>query len=181
MVCAGAAELGMSQWASAFSESALGVSKTVGDLAGPCMFAVLMDVSRVVYSKFSDRMNLPKVMLLSGILAIICYIMAGVSSTALIGFIGCALCGLAVGMLWPGTFSLAAAKFPMAGTTMFAYLSLAGDVGCSIGPTVIGVCAEVAGGNIQTGLLVGSVFPIILVVGLIVCMKMLKKMEHPVK
>ena len=178
MVCAGAAELGMAQWASAFSESALGVSKTVGDLAGPCLFAILMGLSRLLYSKFGDHLELSKVMLYSGVLCILCYLLAGLSNSAILGFIGCAVCGFSVGMLWPGTFSLAAVKFPLAGTTMFAYLSLAGDVGCMTGPTVVGVVSDAVGGSLSTGLLVGAIFPTILVVGLVICLKIVKNAEN---
>lgn len=171
MICAGAAEQAMSQWASAFAESALHVSKTVGDLAGPCMFAILMGSSRAFYTKFHAKLNLLRFQLGSSFLCVASYLVAALSPSPVLGLLGCAVCGFSVGMLWPGTMSLASARFPLGGTAMFAYLSLGGDVGCSLGPTVVGLVADAAGGRMQAGLLAAVVFPIILILGLLLCMR----------
>lgn len=135
MVCAGASEQSMSQWASAFAESGLKVSKTLGDLAGPCLFSVLMGISRVFYAKFSEKIRLPKFMAASGVLCVASYLVAVFAPVPILGLMGCALCGLSVGIMWPGTFSLAAEACPKGGTAMFA---LAGDLGCSTGPSLEG-------------------------------------------
>ena len=133
MVCAGASEQAMSQWASAFAESGLQISKSVGDLAGPCMFSILMGLSRVFYAKFSEKIHLKAFMAGSGALCIASYLLASLCPNPLLSLIGCGLCGLSVGVLWPGTFSLASASCPRGGTAMFALLALAGDLGCSAG------------------------------------------------
>ena len=168
MVCAGASELAMAQWASAFTESALGVSKTVGDLAGPCMFAMFMGISRVIYGKFSEKLDLCKVMLVCGAMCIACYMTASLSSLPIMGLAGCALCGLAVGIMWPGSISISSQNCPKGGTAMFAFLALAGDLGATVSPAVVGNISDITGGNLKTGLLAATVFPIILVVSLIV-------------
>lgn len=167
MVCSGASELSMSQWASAFTESALGVSKTVGDLAGPLMFAILMGLSRVFYGRFSERVDLKKFMLGSGALCVVCYLLAGLTKAPVLGLIGCGLCGLSVGIMWPGTFSLSARACPTGGTAMFALLALAGDLGGSLGPTVVGVFSSRAGDDLRVGLLAAIIFPVLLIAGLL--------------
>lgn len=166
MLCAGASELSMSQWASAFAESGLNVSKTFGDLAGPCLFAVLMGSARVFYARFSERIRLPKFMAASGILCIISYLLAVLAPTPALGLLGCALCGLSVGIMWPGTFSLAAAACPKGGTAMFALFALAGDLGCMTGPTLVGFVSGTSGGILQTGLAAAAVFPVLFLLGL---------------
>lgn len=171
MICAGASEATMTQWASAFTESALGVSKTIGDLAGPCMFATFMGVARVFYGKKSEKIDLTKVMLVCGSLCVICYLLAALSPISIIGLIGCALCGLAVGIMWPGTISISAQNCPRGGTAMFAFLALAGDLGAAIGPAMVGTIADAAGGNLKTGLLFATVFPVVMIVGLIILIK----------
>ena len=167
MVCAGASEATMAQWSSAFTESALGVSKAIGDLAGPCLFAAFMGLSRLLYGKMSTRLNLVKTMLLSGILCSVCYFVASLSPLPFIGLAGCALCGLAVGIMWPGSLSISAQKCPLGGTALFAFLALAGDLGATLSPTMVGCISELAGGNLKTGLLVASSFPILLVISLL--------------
>lgn len=167
MVCAGASEQAMSQWASAFAESGLKVSKTVGDLAGPCAFAILMGTSRTLYGKFSDRISLKKMMAGSAVLCIICYIVAAFLGSPVMALMGCALCGFSVGIFWPGTFSLAAFKLPGGGTAMYALMALAGDVGCSSGPTVVGMIANVVGGDLKAGLMVAMIFPMIMLLGIL--------------
>lgn len=171
MVCSGASEVTMAQWASAFTESALGVSKTVGDLAGPCLFALLMGISRMLYGKFSEKLNLTKVMLACGILCVGCYLLASLSSLPILGLMGCALCGLSVGIMWPGSISISSRSCPKGGTAMFAFLALAGDFGATVGPAMVGSLSESAGGDLKRGLLTAVVFPIILVVGLLALKK----------
>lgn len=168
MICSGASELAMAQWASAYAEAALGLSKTIGDLAGPCMFAVTMGISRVIFGKYGDRMDLMKFMTGSGILCVICYLFASLSTNPWIGLIGCIVCGFSVGIMWPGTISLSSEKFPAGGTAMFALLAMAGDLGGSIGPGIVGRVTQYAGDNIRAGMSVGLVFPIILLVMLFV-------------
>lgn len=167
MVCSGASEACMAQWASAFTESALGVSKTIGDLAGPCLFALFMGIARMLYGKFSEKLDLIKVMLFCGILCTACYLLASLSTFPILGLIGCALCGSAVGIMWPGSISISSQRCPKGGTAMFAFLALAGDLGAMISPAMVGSLSELAGGNLKIGLFVATIFPIILVVGLL--------------
>lgn len=159
---AGAAELAMSQWASAFVESGLNVSKAVGDLTGPCLFAVLMGVARVLYSRFGKRLR--TFLILSGVLCIGCYLLAWLSPLPALSLVGCAACGFAVGILWPGIFSAAAEEIPHGGTALFALLALAGDAGCMMGPTLVGLCAEAFGDNLGAGLAIALIFPVSFVV-----------------
>lgn len=162
MLCAGASEQGMSQWASAFAESSLHISKTVGDLAGPCSFAIMMGLSRACYGKFGESIKLESFMNGSSILCIISYCLASLTSNPVFGLIGCALCGLSVGIMWPGTFSIAAKSLRRGGTAMFALLALAGDLGCGSGPAVVGYISEAWGGSLQKGLLAAIIFPVLL-------------------
>lgn len=167
MACAGASESSMAQWASAFTESALKVSKVVGDLAGPCMFAVCMGIARVLYASISQKVNLINAMLLCGVLCVCCYLTASLASIPLIGLFGCALCGASVGMMWPGTLSISSQKCPTGGTAMFALLALAGDLGATISPAMVGGVAQLAGGDLKAGMLVATVFPLALIFSLI--------------
>ena len=171
MVCSGASEASMAQWASAFTESALGVSKTVGDLAGPCLFAMLMGISRVLYGKFSEKLDLTKVMLVCGMMCAGCYLLASLSALPIFGLAGCALCGFAVGIMWPGSISISSQKCPGGGTAMFAFLALAGDFGAMVSPAMVGSLSELAGGNLKTGLLAATFCPGVLVIGLIILIK----------
>ncbi|MBR6572669.1 MAG: MFS transporter [Clostridia bacterium] len=168
MVCAGASETSMFQWASAFAESAIGVSKTVGDLAGPCLFAMFMGIARVFYGKFSEKLDLTKAMLVCGVLCAGCYLLASLSTLPILGLIGCALCGLAVGIMWPGTISISSKHCPRGSTAMFAFLALAGDLGATVSPTMVGSISGMADGNLKAGLLVATVFPAILVACLLI-------------
>jgi fucose permease len=183
MVCAGAAEQAMSQWASLFAEAGLGVSKTMGDLLGPCLFALLMGLSRVVYGVKSARLHLEKALFFSSMLCIVSYLLAVFSPVPLLSLLGCGLCGLSVGLMWPGTFSIASKNFPRGGTAMFAFLALAGDVGCSVGPGLVGSVSNAvqAGANsfigswlprlgateagLKTGLFLAIVFPLTMLTG----------------
>lgn len=166
MLCAGASEQAMSQWASVFAESGLQMPKEAGDLAGPCMFAALMGVSRLTYARFSDRISLKRFMLGSSVLCIVSYVLAVFSENPVLGLAGCGLCGLSVGILWPGTYSLASRSLPGGGTAMFAFLALAGDLGCTLGPTVVGM-ASAGIGSIQGGLLTAIFFPGMLLLGVV--------------
>lgn len=160
MICAGASEQAMSQWASAFAESALQVSKTIGDLAGPCSFAIFMGTARALYGKYSEILPLKKMMYASAVLCIICYLVAVFANQPIVGLIGCAVCGFSVGIFWPGTFSIAAWNLPSAGTAMYALMALAGDIGCSAGPTVVGMVANAYAGDLKKGLILAIIFPI---------------------
>jgi len=171
MICSGSSEQAMSQWASAFAESGLKVSKTIGDLAGPCMFATLMGCSRLFYSKFSEKINLKVFMIASSFLCIFSYLLAAFSPYPALALVGCGLCGLSVGIMWPGTFSLAAENCPKGGTAMFAFLALAGDLGCSSGPTVVGFISEKFNDNLKFGLLFAVIFPLLLIAGLLLLIK----------
>ena len=159
MVCSGASELAMAQWASAYAESALGFSKAIGDIAGPCMFAVTMGISRVLFGKASDKMNLNRFMIGSGILCFVCYLLASFSDNPIIGLAGCIVCGFSVGIMWPGTISISSKAFPTGGTAMFALLAMAGDLGGSIGPAIVGRVADMFGGSINVGMRIGLLFP----------------------
>ena len=162
MVCAGASEQAMSQWSSAFAEKALGVSKTIGDLAGPCAFAIFMGTARALYGKFADRVPLKAFMIGSSALCIGCYLLAALSGNALLGLIGCAACGFSVGIFWPGTFSIAPGVLPGGDTAMYALMALCGDLGCSGGPTLVGFVADGAGGELRIGLLAAILFPVLM-------------------
>ena len=166
MICAGASEHSMSQWASAYAESALGVVKTAGDLAGPGGFAFLMGTSRALYGKYSERIPLRTAMTLSALLCIASYALATMTHQPLYGLIGCALCGFSVGLFWPGTFSLMAVRMPGAGTAMYALMALAGDVGCSLGPTIVGFAANALNNDLKAGLLYAMVFPLLILIGI---------------
>ena len=166
MVCAGASEQAMSQWASAFAESALRIPKAVGDLLGPCAFAVTMGAARTLYGSNAIRLPLRKAMTVSAVLCICAYLLAALSGNPVPALIGCALCGFSVGIFWPGTFSIAALRLPAAGTAMYAFLALAGDVGCSCGPTLVGFIANACDGNLRAGLLAALVFPVTIFLGI---------------
>ena len=164
MVCAGSSEVAMLQWASAFAESSLNVSKTVGDLTGPCGFAVCMGISRTLYGKFGEKVDLSIFMIASGIFCLGCYLLVGLVNIPIMGLFGCAVCGFSVGIMWPGSISISSKVIPRGGTAMFALLALAGDLGGAVGPAIIGNVSQVAGDNLQTGVLAGIGFPIGLVV-----------------
>lgn len=160
----GASELAMSQWASSFAEQGLGISKTAGDLMGPCLFAVLMGCSRLFYARYSDKINLLGFIMICGIACVISYITASLSPSPAAALAGCGLCGLSVGVLWPGVFSIASAKFPKGGTALFALMALAGDLGCSSGPALVGIVSGAFGENLGAGLFSAAIFPILLII-----------------
>ena len=167
MVCAGASEMSMAQWASAYTEAALGFSKSVGDLIGPCMFAVTMGISRVIYGKYGTKIKLERYMIASGILCLCCYLLASLSSSPALGLIGCIFCGFSVGIMWPGTISITSPRLPQGGTALFAFLAMAGDLGGAFGPSLVGTVSQRAGDSLQSGMLAGSVFPLVLIVALV--------------
>lgn len=164
ILCAGSSEQAVSQWASTFAEKGLGVSKTVGDLAGPMLFSVLMGVSRVIYGKFGDKIDLDGMMIFSGALCMASYLLIALSSSAVLGLVGVAMCGFSVGIMWPGTFSKASAGIKGGGTAMFALLALGGDLGCSSGPTFAGMMASAFGDDLKKGILCAIFFPALLTV-----------------
>lgn len=177
MLCAGASEQGVSQWASTFAENGLAVSKAAGDLAGPMAFAVLMGTSRAIYGKYGERLNLDRFMAGSALLCTASYLVVSLVPSPVVGLAGCAVCGLSVGIMWPGTFSKAAAGLPRGGTAMFALMALAGDLGCSSGPTLVGMVSSALGDDLKRGILAGVVFPVLLLAGLRLSGK-LKRMEQ---
>lgn len=168
MLCAGAAEQGMSQWASAFAETGLGVTKVIGDLAGPAMFALMMGLSRTIYGIWGHRMNLTVFISGSSLLCVSMYLTASLCSIPLVGLAACAITGFSVGIMWPGTFSMAADAMPGGGTLMFALLAVAGDLGCASGPAVVGFVASANGDDLKTGLLFGSLFAAVLLVCVVI-------------
>ena len=171
MMCAGASEQSVSQWASTFAERGLGVSKTLGDLAGPMTFAVLMGSARAFYGKFGDRIDLDRFMIGSGILCILSYLMVSLSPSPALSLVGCGICGLSVGIMWPGSFSKAAASIRNGGTALFALLALAGDLGCSGGPTLVGYISSLASDDLKMGILTAVIFPVLLVTGILTLRK----------
>lgn len=172
MVCAGASEQSVSQWASTFAEKGLGVSKTFGDLAGPMAFAVLMGSSRTFYGKYGDKINLDHFMLGSSMLCLFSYLCISLSPSPLLSLAGCAVCGLSVGIMWPGSFSKASALMKNGGTAMFALMALGGDLGCSGGPALVGYISAAASGNLKIGILAAAIFPLLLILGITSLKKM---------
>lgn len=179
MLCAGSCEQAVSQWASAFAEAGLGISKTAGDLAGPMFFAIMMGLSRAFYGKYGDKLDLVRFMKISGVLCLCSYLLISLSPVPVPSLVGCGLCGLSVGILWPGTFSLGSAGIKGGGTMMFAFFALAGDVGCSVGPTYVGTVTSLSDGNMKQGILLACVFPILLLAGLMAVRKVVENKENP--
>lgn len=171
MLCAGASEQAVSQWASTFAERGLGVSKTVGDLAGPMTFAILMGSARAFYGKFGDKINLDKFMIGSGVLCTLSYLCISLSPSPFFSLVGCGICGLSVGIMWPGSFSKASAAIKNGGTAMFALLALAGDLGCSGGPSLVGYISSLASDNLKKGIFCAIIFPILLIAGILLLKK----------
>ena len=167
MVCAGASEISMAQWASAYVESAIGISKNIGDIIGPCLFAIMMGISRFFYGKYGEKFDLMKFMIASGILCLICYLLAALAPLPFLNLVGCGLCGFSVGIMWPGTISIASKKIPLGGTAMFAFLAMAGDLGGAVGPGIVGLVTQAANDNLKIGVLAGCVFPAVLVLSVL--------------
>ena len=172
MLCAGAAELAIAQWASLFTEKALGVSKTAGDVLGPCFFAVTMGIGRTLYGVYGHKVKLIKVMIFSSVLCVVSYVMTALSQNSVISLAGCALCGLAVSLMWPGMLSVVAAKYKSGGAAMFGIMAIFGDVGCSVGPWLVGIVSQMYSGfgaetALRYGILAATIFPVIMILGLI--------------
>ena len=168
MICAGASELAMSQWASAFAEAGLGISKTLGDLLGPCAFAILMGSSRILFSRINDKTDISKILMMCSVLCIGAYILSALSKNPIVALLGCGLCGFAVAPMWPGAFSMASRDIPNASTTMFAAFALAGDMGCTAGPSAVGFISSAGGNDISRGLIYSVVFPAAMIVCLVI-------------
>ncbi len=175
MFCCGATEISISQWASAFAESSLGISKALGDVLGPCIFAGMLTISRLVYSKISARINPLKYILCCGILTVVFYVAAALVPFKFAAVVACGLCGFTAGVMWPATLSLAAEHYPTGGATMFGLFALGGDIGCTLGPTTVGMVSSVFNDELRTGLLVACIFPILLCVGVALLIKRRKK------
>ena len=171
MVCAGASEQAVSQWASTFAEQGLHISKTLGDLAGPMAFAILMGTARAFYGKHGDRIDLDRFMKASCLLCVAAYLAISLVPIPVVSLAACAICGLSVGIMWPGTFSKASATLPKGGTALFALLALGGDIGCSGGPTLVGLVSSHANDNLKAGILAAIIFPILLLGGISLCRK----------
>ena len=167
MVCAGASEISMAQWVSAYVESALGISKSIGDIIGPCLFAVMMGTSRSFYGKYGEKIDLMKFMIGSGALCLVCYLLSALAPLPFLNLVGCAVCGFSVGIMWPGTISIASKKIPLGGTAMFALLAMAGDLGGSVGPGIVCFVTQNANDNLKVGMLAGCVFPTVLVLSVL--------------
>ncbi len=174
MICAGASELAMAQWASAYVESALGFPKSVGDILGPCLFAAAMGMTRTFYGKYGHKMNLFTFMTVSGVSCVACYLLASLSENPVFGLIGCVVCGFTVAIMWPGVISISSKAIPLGGTAMFALLAVFGDLGGSIGPAIVGFAAQSFGDDLRLGMLAGCIFPLILVISI----RAMKKMNE---
>lgn len=175
MLCAGAAEIAVSQWASAFAEKGLGISKTAGDIAGPCMFALLMGIARIVYSRLSKKVDLSKYIMFCSALCLVGYIIIAFSPSAVLSLAGVGICGFAVGVMWPGTYSLATQKMPVCSTSVFAFLALAGDAGCSSGPYLVGMVSSAFGDNLKIGMLFAAIFPVVMIIAALFLLRKTKK------
>ena len=175
MVCSGACEQAMSQWASSFAESGLKVSKTVGDLAGPCFFSTVMGAARVLHAKLAGKVKLRPYLGMCAGLCLTSYLLASLSPWPALSLLGCGLCGFSVGAMWPGTFSLSSATLPQGGTAMFALLALAGDLGCAGGPTVVGFVSSALGDDLKRGILSGAMFPIMMLITLWICTRIVRQ------
>ncbi len=175
MLCAGASEQAVSQWASAFAEKGLGLSKSLGDLAGPMTFAALMGISRLLYGKYGARLELRRSMAVSALLCVAAYLCIALVPSPVMGLVGCAVCGFSVGIFWPGTFSIAADSLKGGGTALFALLALAGDLGCAGGPTLAGLVSSARGNDLRAGILAALCFPAVMLVCLLLLQRSRKK------
>lgn len=176
MICSGASEISMSQWASIFAQNGLGISKFAGDLLGPCTFAIFMGIGRILYAAFAEKIPFLKILVVCSILCTACYLVVGFVNNPVIALIGCGFCGITVSFFWPGTLSFAVKTFPQGGTFMFSFIALSGDIGCSLGPWILGITADKI--NLQSGFVVASVFPIVMLITALLFArenKMLKK------
>lgn len=191
MVCSGASELSMAQWASLFAEKALGVPKMIGDLAGPCLFALLMGLTRAFGSRLSEKYDFTRLLSVSAALCVGCYALTVFSPLPVFSLLGCAMTGLSIALMWPTTLSLAASRFPGGGTRMFAMLAVFGDIGCALGPWLTGfvsdrvrasgalfsafpaLSAEELG--LKAGLFAAMLFPVLM----LFCLAAMRRMKKP--
>ncbi|MBQ9692579.1 MAG: MFS transporter, partial [Clostridia bacterium] len=171
MICGGAAEQAMGQWASLFAEAALGVSKTVGNLLGPCFFALAMGTTRGLYGKYAEKLPIKKALLICALIALGGYLMVSLIPNPYSALIGCGVIGIGVGLFWPGVLSIASKAIPAGGTAMFAILAVCGDIGCSVGPQVAAVVSEINGAGLSMGLLACVVFPLTIAVSMLINIK----------
>lgn len=189
MLCAGASELAMCQWSSLFAERALGVTKVMGDLMGPCLFAVLMGIGRTIFGIWGEKINLSHALMATAALCVLCYIGAGLFDNPILSLISCALCGISVSLMWPGTFSLVATIYPKGGTAMFGTLAILGDVGCSVGPALFGAVSTAAANaavnsasadqlGLKSGMLVSIIFPLFIVIGVALITRLAKQEKN---
>lgn len=169
MFCAGASEIAMAEWASMFAQQALGVTKVVGDLAGPCAFAVFMGLGRVLYARFSQTVSFRKAVIAMSLLCVICYLTAAFVRIPVLALLSCAVCGFTVSILWPGTYSAGAREFPRGDAVMFSVFAMCGDLGCCIGPWILGIVADAV--NLNLGFAVSAVFPAVMLVTALVFLK----------
>lgn len=180
MLCAGASELSMSQWSSLFAEKALQVPKVMGDLLGPCLFAVFMGIGRTIYGFWGARMNLHLMLLGSSVLCILCYLGAGLLSLPLLSLFACSLCGLSVSLMWPGVLSTTSAAYPKGGTAMFGILAVCGDIGCSVGPALTGGVSEAVtllqNGSDAVGLKAGMLSAVLFPAAMLLCLLLLVRL-----
>lgn len=180
IICSGASELAVSQWASMLAEKCLGVNKVAGDILGPCAFAMCMGIGRMFYGILGNKIHLAKSLLACSVLCVISYIMISLFKSPIVALWGCSVCGLAVSLMWPGVLSLASREFPKGGAALFSLLAICGDVGCSLGPWLTGIVsdkinlkamAELAPFSglaadqisLKCGLLVAGVFPLAMI------------------
>lgn len=162
MLCAGASEIAMAEWASMFAQQALGVSKVIGDLAGPCAFAIFMGTGRLLYARFAERVSFRKTVMVLSALCAACYLTAAFVNIPLLALISCALCGFTVSVMWPGTYSAGSKAFPHGDAVMFSVFAMCGDLGCCLGPWILGIIADIK--SLHTGFAVTAVFPVIMLI-----------------
>jgi Fucose permease len=175
MICSGASEQAMSQWASLFAERGLGVSKVMGDLLGPCLFAICMGVGRTLFGVLGERIRLSWALVGCAVLCVACYLVAALAKNPLLALLGCAVTGFAVSLMWPGVLSLSARTFPMGGTAVFSLLALGGDIGCAVGPWLTGAVSDVAQSGLRGGLLAAVLFPLGLAAGVLLFVRPLRR------
>lgn len=162
MFCGGASEIAMVEWASIFAQTALGVPKVVGDIAGPCGFALFMGLGRIVYAKYSKQISFTKLIIALNIFGFICYMAVALCHIPFVSLLFCALCGFTVSISWPGIYSAGARTFARGGAVMFGVFAMCGDAGCSIGPWLVGVVADKFSLNLGFGM--AAVFPLVMVI-----------------
>ena len=162
MVCAGASEIAMAEWASMFAQQALGVSKVVGDLAGPCAFAIFMGTGRILYARVSAKLSFRKTVIVLSALCAACYLTTALTGIPILALVSCAVCGFTVSVMWPGSYSAGARAFPRGDAVMFSVFAMCGDLGCCLGPWILGIIADIK--SLHAGFAVTALFPIIMLI-----------------